>query len=1220
MMTEGLKAVDDGSQEEKVDEDGEDDGDYFDEYGNIKENTSSSDIAAKVKKDKGKEVAKVVGKDDKTKEKRKPQHHQRGNPGWKDLDSISEDTDNSQSSERKSKGREYVKSAIDIQAVNKIMFPRESSLSWPEQEKFLFNEKLIREGRLGPGSGNQWTFYQNFKELVAEEQEEFAKFTRDVYSPAPPSLCNGHRKYVLDHRTARLGRPLTLPRYWDKTREVRLVGVNQEQSCAMILEQTLLELGNKPRAKIPELIRNNKQLFGHQLPQQYLQLINTIPPDPKIMPGSCNVSRVSDPRSGEQSWSAQSSVKVDHSKFYHKESCIDDPNCSLLAQHLVPDVIISASALKCLFDNHKPGLARTWEIPFIVRTFKSDVDERKVIIFGKPLTPREVTDEDLNILAHKVATKVKLFKRDWERKLKPRPTPTPATEKRQSPGEDLFGDVNVDIQDLEVFGTESIETEKPKPEVPKRTEEEVKTDRSEDKMDLDIGVDDVLLQVDGGDDSDSEEDNLVISEKADSVKVSPPRRSSRLRQKSSSSNASIQTPSRPSGTAKKVEGVPLEQEILDYEPDEEPLGKSSSIEESSSESDCEDAPIAKSLFLEKLKIATTNPDTSFNPPFESTQIDETLQHQPKAENKEGNDSNSSVSSSDDDDGGELLLQKKMLMMQSQAQQQTTMIENVHEDKDDSSSSESEDGGDLLLKKKMMMSQSLSASSAHTAAETLEEKDDKDDSSSDSDDDGEMLLKKKMMMVQSLSGASASLFRSEIPQTESKEGKTHYKEEEDVLSPKKKLRRISSGSEEDDNPVESKLKQLGRENVDLDKLKQKIITEKNLASMKERMEDKTELQATRRQTRARKRNAAKDTSKTNEKLFGSSTDESLNSPKKSPLKNVREDTRVQTRGKVSKRPSTDSDSEEKERFDKFASSDNSSQKSDFLGNLLTGQDKLLHSDQRLSYNTAPPPAQLDNSLADLSRPVLAPGLPPLDTFKPPIAGCNVTYRMWKLYDKSGGAKVLRCVVRSKVAGVTQTGAVVTPSVKIEHQPQFGAEQLTVSQASRDWIQTLIRPHSMLTRVRVAQDSKIAMIEEKTLSQVTHECRSLGVDPAKQLVNVYNIFSELSSLSAGQYLLQHSNKTGAFCNVYTAAGDKSTTGMDLHKMYNTLQPEDSLPAKVPYTPIDVDVLTPWHQVHGRVPGTFEPSGDKGRGGRGGRARGGRGGNRGGNRGGGNKKRGK
>ena len=138
------------------------------------------------------------------------------------------------------------------------------------------------------------------------------------------------------------------------------------------------------------------------------------------------------------------------------------------------------------------------------------------------------------------------------------------------------------------------------------------------------------------------------------------------------------------------------------------------------------------------------------------------------------------------------------------------------------------------------------------------------------------------------------------------------------------------------------------------------------------------------------------------------------------------------------------------------------------------------------------------------------------------------------------------------------------------------------------------------MRVHPDSRVAMIEEKSFPQLTQECRNLGVDPSKNLANVYNVLRELTQLQAGQYILQHSGNTGAFCSVLEARANSSPDEKskdsvqpgqwDLHQTYKTLQPEHMLQHRVPYCPIDTNIVTPWHRENGRIPGTFQPSGVK------------------------------
>ena len=218
MMTEGLKTVDKdkgvsrdsilGADEIDSNNKDDDDGDYLDEYGNLKEDRNSNveksngNISTEVEV---KENIKAVSdKNASTPNKRQNRY----NAEWKDLDNVS----NSESRDGQIKEKRFVKSAVIVpDALNKLMFPRSSSLTWQEQERFIYNHfTLLKQGKLGPHSGDQWTFYQNFLELVREEQEEFATFTREVYSPTPAAslLTEDQRKYVTEVRSSRQRQPV----------------------------------------------------------------------------------------------------------------------------------------------------------------------------------------------------------------------------------------------------------------------------------------------------------------------------------------------------------------------------------------------------------------------------------------------------------------------------------------------------------------------------------------------------------------------------------------------------------------------------------------------------------------------------------------------------------------------------------------------------------------------------------------------------------------------------------------------------------------------------------------------------------------------------------------------------------------------------------------------------------------------------------------------------
>ena len=737
-----------------------------------------------------------------------------------------------------------------------------------------------------------------------------------------------------------------------QVKEVRLVPATAEPSCALVLEQTLLELGDRARAVLPDLVRGrSKSVHCHQLPQKYVRLVHSVPADPGLVPGTLGSSRAEDRRARQQGGgaagpgAAADTVRVDNTKFMHKESCIEDVNCASLAQLLVPDVIISVSALKCLMDNHKPGLARTWDIPFVVRTFQSDADQRTVVIFGKPLVAREVTEEDCARLAHKVAVTVGLFQREWEVRGRPPGHQPRPEQKPKSPDEDLFGDADAAIHDLEVFGTEVQDEIQPE------------TERYDDVK---------IAQVDGGLDTDSEsdEDNLVIHDTEETA--DPVRRSSRLNPKKEDEKLGKMK----NENSSMIQSSNVEEECLDYEPDEEPLANSTSKYSSSSDSEMEVSEAAEALFQEKFKMNLTKENIPFKESSDGL-LDIQLKND-DLKSKEGVSNSSSSSDDDDDDGAELMRQK--MLMATQVGEATTPKE-----EETSIRTEVDEGPGQVVKRPQEGGSTPPVSHTSTGSPA---------------DSGKL------------------------------------SDAEEVVSPRKSLQKITSDSDEDPevDPVTEKLIELGKENVNRDKLKRKITVENNLKKMQLKKANKAADQKVKRSRRLSNRNKMANTSK--------ARDEKVNEDEETS----------DEEGKPKSFPSgNDSDSDEGERFNKFSSS----QKPDILDTLLSRQDKMLATSEQRRCPPGPASAPPPGPAVAAAVSVVAPGLPPVDKFKPPLSGCNVSYRMWRLYDKApvpGSSRELRCIVRSKVAGLTRDSVTVTPSVKIEHQPQFGAEQISAGKYS------------------------------------------------------------------------------------------------------------------------------------------------------------------------------
>ena len=78
----------------------------------------------------------------------------------------------------------------------------------------------------------------------------------------------------------------------------------------------------------------------------------------------------------------------------------------------------------------------------------------------------------------------------------------------------------------------------------------------------------------------------------------------------------------------------------------------------------------------------------------------------------------------------------------------------------------------------------------------------------------------------------------------------------------------------------------------------------------------------------------------------------------------------------------------------------------------------------------------------------------------------------------------------------------------------------------------------------------MIEEQDLKKLGEESRRQGSDPSRQLAHLLTVFTDISTAPAGEYLLQHTPRTGPFCSLLAphAAG---ASHLDLHSQYTSIQ---------------------------------------------------------------------
>ncbi|XP_076067633.1 uncharacterized protein Ice2 [Oratosquilla oratoria] len=164
-------------------------------------------------------------------------------------------------------------------------------------------------------------------------------------------------------------------------------------------------------------------------------------------------------------------------------------------------------------------------------------------------------------------------------------------------------------------------------------------------------------------------------------------------------------------------------------------------------------------------------------------------------------------------------------------------------------------------------------------------------------------------------------------------------------------------------------------------------------------------------------------------------------------------------------------------------------------------------------------------------------------------------------------------------------------KLENQPFFGCEVHTQSEIIQQWAELLVRPHTTLLEVRTCRDSgEVICSKEKDLDIILKEGKQphINFHPNQALATLNCIFSAVSGLSSGSYLLHHDRKTAAFVHLMRAATSTESSSchpLDLHNMYNPKEDVTTTNYKTaPWLAIDTHVLTPFHYKHEKIPATF------------------------------------
>ncbi|XP_052095967.1 uncharacterized protein LOC127731126 isoform X11 [Mytilus californianus] len=195
--------------------------------------------------------------------------------------------------------------------------------------------------------------------------------------------------------------------------------------------------------------------------------------------------------------------------------------------------------------------------------------------------------------------------------------------------------------------------------------------------------------------------------------------------------------------------------------------------------------------------------------------------------------------------------------------------------------------------------------------------------------------------------------------------------------------------------------------------------------------------------------------------------------------------------------------------------------------------------------------------------------------------NVTYHLWSL----GAYKVM---IRSGYHGVykdpQQKVSFIHVSPKMEYQSNYGVEQLTVSEVSKDWASAYVRPNCKIIRARVNPlQSDIVSMKEEELNKMS--TMSHGYNPANGFQMLANVFHRLHQCSPGQYLLHHSPGSSE-CQIKKATENNKRGTYDLHMNHFGLLGGEKDSHQIPWIPIDTNFIQQRFHKKGRIPATFEP----------------------------------
>ncbi|XP_058066868.1 uncharacterized protein LOC131216399 [Anopheles bellator] len=203
--------------------------------------------------------------------------------------------------------------------------------------------------------------------------------------------------------------------------------------------------------------------------------------------------------------------------------------------------------------------------------------------------------------------------------------------------------------------------------------------------------------------------------------------------------------------------------------------------------------------------------------------------------------------------------------------------------------------------------------------------------------------------------------------------------------------------------------------------------------------------------------------------------------------------------------------------------------------------------------------------------------------------NRFYQLWKLKEKQDEHFLLIAFRQDCYESLRKLRLFMNISVKLEHQPEFGAEQMTKVELLREWTRQLLRPNSKTLRLRInTLNHTVISHHYLELRDIEEELlRLYGINPHHLITSVWCTLRLIQNFPPGEYILQRDDYSAQGLSVYARADSKPAENgivIDLAKRMAAIDYDIPPLEQYEWIPIDKCFITQLHRENMLLPCTF------------------------------------